>query len=156
MLSGSVKSMFSISISLGRSSSNLGAIIGGVMACIVVICVLIIAIPLCICCYRGVGIGAKCRKRIYTPFSNVITDLPTTTTTTDVTTSTNMDNSSARAPSPPTTVPSFDSQQTSPPTEYPQKNPPSYTLQSPGEYQPQQQVDHPLEHYPIATCSLST
>ena len=136
MLSGSVKGMFSISISLGHSSSNLGAIIGGVMACIVVICVLVIAIPLCICCYRGVGIGAKCRKRIYTPLSNVVTDLPTTTTTTDVTTSTNMDCSSASATSPPTGVPNFDP----PATEYPQENPPPYSLQSSGEHPPQQQT----------------
>ena len=136
MLSGSVKSMFSISVSLGHNSSNLGAIIGGVMACIVVICVLIIAIPLCICCYRGVGIGAKCRKHIYTPLSTDIPDLPTTTTTTDVTTDTNMD-CSASTPSPPATVPNFDSQKTSPATVYPQENPLSYTLQLPGEHQPQ-------------------
>ena len=156
MLSGSVKSMFSISISLGHSSSNLGAIIGGVMACIVVICVLIIAIPLCICCYRGVGIGGKCRKRIYTPLSNVITDLSTTTTTTDVTTSTNMDCSSVSATSPPTAVPNFDPQQTSPATEYPQENPPPYSPQSSGEHPPQQQANSPPEGYPITTCSLST
>ena len=127
------------------------------MACIVVICVLLIAIPLCICCYRGVGIGAKCRKGIYTPLSTDITSLPTTTTTNTVITDTSMDYFAASAPSPPPAVPYLTGgypQQTYPATDYPQEKPPPYSLQPLGEYSPQQHVDCPPEAH--STCSLST
>ena len=127
--------MFYISISLGSGSISLGAIIGGVMAIIVVISVLIIAIPLCICCYLGVGIGAKCRKGIYTPFSNDVTGLPTTTTTTDVTTHTSMDYTTNKTPSPPPYAA----------TEYPQENAPPCPLELPGGHPPQQHACDPRE-----------
>ena len=115
------------------------------MAFIVVICVLIIAIPLCICCYLGVGIGAKCRKGIYSPLTTVVTDLPTTTTTTAVAADTDMDHSASNTPSPPPY----------PATEYPQENPPPYPLELSGGYPPQQHADDPIEGYPIATSNTS-
>ena len=38
--------------------NSIGAIIGGVVAAVFICCVFIITIPICICCYLGVGIGA--------------------------------------------------------------------------------------------------
>ena len=131
------------------------------MAFIVVMCVLIIAILLCVCCYLGVGIGTNCCKRIYTPLPTDVTGLPTTTTTTAVTTDTNMDYSAANAPSlysqpPSVPYPAGGYLQQTPVADYPQENPPSYPLQPLGEYLRQQQADNDPEGYPIATSSLST
>ena len=131
------------------------------MGFIIVICVLIIAILFCVCCYLGMGIGTKCSKHIYTRLSTDVTDLPTTTTTTDVTTGTNMDYFTASAPSlysQPLAVPysAGGYPQLTPVADYPQEEPPPYSMQPPEEYQPQQQAGHPSESYPIATCSFST
>ena len=141
-------------LSLGASSSNLGAIMGGVMACIVVICVLIIVIPLCICCYLGVGIGAKCRKGIYTLCSTVVAGLPTTTTTTNVTNDTNMHYSAGNVSSSYSESPAIPCpagghpEQTYPTTGYSQETPPPYPIQPLGGYLPQQFAGYPLEGYP--------
>ena len=141
-------------LSLGGSSSSLGGVIGGVIALIVVPCILIITIPLCICCYLNVGIGAVCRKGICTLRSTVVTGLPTTTTTTDVTTDTNICHSTANAPSPHSQPPAVPypahgyPQQTYPITGYSQENPSPYPLQSPRGYPPQQFAGCPPESYP--------
>ena len=110
------------------------------MAFIVVICVLI-AIPLIICCYLGVGIGTTCRK---IPLPTVVPGLPTTTITNDVTADTNMDYSAANAPSLYSQPPSVPY----PATRFPPENPCPYPLQPPGEYPLQQHAGYPAEGYP--------
>ena len=127
-------------LSLGGISTSLVAIVGGTTAFIMVLCVLIIAIPLCICCC----LGAVRHKGSYTPNSTV-KGLPTTTTTTDVTTDTNNDYTGANAPFPskPPAVPY-------PAIRYPhnQENPALYPQQLPRGYLPQQYAGYPSDGYP--------
>ena len=126
------------------------------MTCIIVLGALLIAIPLCICCYLGVGICAKCRKGIYTPLSTDITSLPTTTTTNTVITDTSMDYFAASAPSPPPAAPYLADeypQQTCPATDYRQEKPPPYSLQPLEEHSPQQYAGYPPEGHPTGPYS---
>ena len=173
---GSVTATFTyhcfIILTPGIAAVNVGAIVGGVVAASIILCLLFIGIPVCICICLGVGVGAACKRsnlprttRVATtassppPAANVVAPTTTaappppaanvvapTTTTSDKTAPPAYPGAAySLAPYPVQPSLSYPAQ---PPPPYPGQSSTPYPAQSSSPYPAQSSTPYPAQPYP--------